>query len=84
MVINTVVVGVVFCVAILVVSGQVRRAIDAVNETLVSLWRIREELQGIRNTQEKIVQSLEKNFWTREIATELQGIKKLIAKDHEV
>jgi transketolase len=27
---------------------------------------------------------LEKNFWTREIATELQGIKKLIAKDHEV
>jgi regulator of RNase E activity RraA len=25
-----------------------------------------------------------RNFWTREIATELQGIKKLIAKDHEV
>jgi hypothetical protein len=66
--------------AILAAASQVKRAIYALNETLISLWRIREELQGIRTAQLKIAETIEKDFWTREAATELQQIKKLLAK----
>jgi transcription initiation factor IIE alpha subunit len=80
----TLLVGVFLCLAILAAAGQVKRAIYALNETLISLWRIREELEGIRSAQWKIDGTLEKDFWGREAARELEEIKKLLAKSQEV
>lgn len=53
MLIATAIVGLFLCWAILAAAGQITRAIYALNETLVSLWRIREELQEIKKVLAK-------------------------------